>query len=497
MLSKSAIASTKETMTTRHRRYYSLQRYILSSSQLDPFDKHPEASGLQDPPPDTTFSEDEAPSALALGYSSDPELSMNPNDVSILFMPEGERGAVFGAGAGSSAKLMRKGSSCGASEQEQALCHNNSGDASGADPFLQHLSDGYVSDPEISSFQEISSLRQHSNGSSSTIDELVGGVDEAPASINKKQVHRRYFSLHRAGFGSWMDDVVIEESCSPPCPHTEETNVEVSKNLVKGTENDAAPRIRADSSKPERRSSLTTMHRRFWSMKKEEMSSKVKAADEVDDAPQLTETVEPCASNPEISAKKKNIRSERAKLHRRWQSLHRDRLIETAKVSSELSNGSAKSLDAVLATPETNHPLNTSEQSESSKVKAKHSHSPGILVDASTLPPLDERHVLTTTELHMDSPILAASNMIPELIAEKSPTSVLPTLGGDTDINERTPSSKAEGIAGVADVASTNRCTPGQKGSAVQHKLHPRHRHRRWQSLYREGLLGNDNSDTK
>ena len=97
----------------------------------------------------------------------------------------------------------------------------------------------------------------------------------------------------------------------------------------------------------------------------------------------------------------------------------------------------------------------------------------------------------------MDSPILAASNMIPELIAERSPTSVLPTLGGDTDINERTPSSKAEGIAGVADVASTNRCTPGQEGSAVQHKLHPRHRHRRWQSLYREGLLGNDNSDTK
>ena len=414
---------------TRHRRYYSLQRYILSSSQLDP---------ASDPPaPDTTFSEDEA---LVLGYSSDPE-----------------RGIVVGAGSASSAKLMRKGS--GASEQEQALCHNNSGYASGADPFLQHLSDGYVSDPEISSFQEISSLRQHSNGSSSTIDELAGGVDEAPASINK-QVHRRYFSLHRAGFGSWMDDMVIEESCSHPYPYTEETNVEVSKNVIKDTEYDAAP------SKPERRSSLTTMHRRFWSMKKEEMvgSSKIKAADEVDDAPQLTKKVEPCASNPEMSAKKKNIRPERVKLHRRWQSLHRDRLIETAK-ASEPSYGSATSSDAVL----------TSENN---------------LRDAPTLPPLDERHVLTTTELQMDSPILAASNMIPELIAKKSPTSVLPTLVG-----ERTPSSKAEGNAGVADVASTN--TPGQKGSAVQHKLHPQHRHRRWQSLHREGLLGNDNSDTK
>lgn len=414
---------------------------------------------------------------------------MNPKDVSALFIPEGERGTVVGAGSASSAKLMRKGSRSGASEQEQALCHNNSGYASGADPFLQHLSDGYVSDPEISSFQEISSLRQHSNGSSSTIDELVGVVDEAPASINKKQVHRRYFSLHRAGFGSLTDDVVIEESCSPPCPYTEETNVEVSKNVIKGTEHDAAP------SKPERRSSLTTMHRRFWSIKKEEMSSKIKAADEVDDASQLTKTVEPCASNPEIYAKKKNIRSERAKLHRRWQSLHRDRLIETAKASSELSNGSAKSSDAVLATPEINHSLNTNKQSEGSKIEAKHSHSLSILVDASTLPPLDERHVLTTTELHMDSPILAASNMIPELIAEKSPTSVLPTLGVDADINERTPSRKAEGIVGVADVSSTN--TPGQKGSTVQHKLHPQHRHRRWQSLYREGLLGNENSDTK
>ena len=209
---------------------------------------------------------------------------------------------------------------------------------------------------------------------------------------------------------------------------------------------------------------------------------------------QLTKMEEPCASNPEISAEKKNIRRfERTKLHRRWQSQHRDRLIETAK-ASERSNGSAASSDAVLAAPENNQQLNTNAQPEGSKIEAKHFHSPSILVDGSTLPPLDERHVLTTTELYMDSPILAASSMISELIAEKSPTSVLPTLDGDTDVNERTPSSKAEGITGVPDGACTN--APGQKGSTVQHKLHSQHRHRRWQSLYREGLLGDGDSDT-
>ena len=495
-LSQSAISPTKEVMTTRHRRYYSLQRYILSSSRLDPFDIK-DASGLQDPPPDSTFSEDSATSALVLGYSSDPELSMNPQDVSDLFVPEAERGTFAGAGSASSAtKLIRKGSSRGASDQEHALCHDGSGYALVTDPFLQHLSDGYdgyVSDPELSSFQEISSLRQHSNGSSSTIDELVGGIDdEAPAiaSTNKKQVHRRYFSLHRAGFGSWMDDVVIEESCSQFPPTAEETNLDVStNNTFKDTANHDAS-ISTDSPKPERRSSLTLMHRRFWSMKKEEMSSNIKAANEIDDPLQSTKMVDPVAqSNPERSVKKKNIRAERAKLHRRWQSLNRDRLIETSKACQISSEATILAeADAALAAPEHNHPLYTNMQSEGRKMQAKHYHSPSIL-DASTLPPLDERHILTTTKPHMDSPMPAASSMIPELIAEKSPTSI---LLDDVDVSDR---NQTERVESVPDVAPTD--TPSKKESVVQQKLHPQQHHRRWQSLYREGLIGNGNSDTQ
>ena len=213
------------------------------------------------------------------------------------------------------------------------------------------------------------------------------------------------------------------------------------------------------------------------------MRSNNKAPNEVDDESQnaaAVTSVAPVTRVPvEPSEKKKDVRAERAKLHRRWQSLHRDGLAEVTAAPHDASQPNAPAEEPpTTCTPEQIHPLNVDMPSEGSNIDANHhKHNPSIL-DTLALPSLDERHVLTAMELHVDSSVLAGSRMVPDLTIKQSPTSVVPTL--DTGSDGR---AEASGLA-----------TSDTKESAIRHKLHPQQRHRRWQSLYREGLLGDGGS---